>query len=74
MLQAELSSWSCADEGRRLNRIHQWRRGGGGNGWGRGGGGGARDIQGELSQKVRLIKSKEVPREPELPTHHIQML
>ena len=29
--------------------------------------GGARDIRGGLSQKVRLIKSREVTREPELP-------
>lgn len=29
--------------------------------------GGARDIRGGLSQKVRLIKSREVTREPQLP-------
>lgn len=57
MLQAELSSWSFADEGRSLNMIQKWR----------GAGGAAGDIQGGLSQKVRLIKSREVTREPELP-------
>lgn len=56
MLQAELSSCSCADAGRSLNTIQKWRPAGG-----------ARDIQGGLSQKVRLIKSREVTREPELP-------
>lgn len=50
MLQAELSSWSFADESRSLNMIQKWR-----------------DIRGGLSQKVRLIKLREVTREPQLP-------
>lgn len=54
MLQAELSSWPFADEGRSLNVIQEWKEG-------------ARDIQGGLAQKVRLIKWREVTRELKLP-------
>lgn len=54
MLQAEPSSWPFADEGRSLNVMQEWKEG-------------ARDIQGGLAQKVRLIKWREVTGEPELP-------
>lgn len=54
MLQAEPSSWPFADEGGSLNVIQEWKEG-------------VRDIQGGLAQKVRLIKWREVTREPGLP-------